>query len=162
MSVQKHLLTDCKPITLTQKFSWNIMSSHLWFIPLDHMQLTRDNYFRTVLKSILMFKLLHLSYKIHRQTIISFTNLLRAITLPRQTIMSFTTLLRVIILNTMIEENNWLNMKRKLKQLWPTIPPILTKWTIASHHNSLNTNKGDHNVGNAGPRLGQAENSSNA
>jgi hypothetical protein len=43
---------------------------------------------------------------------------------------------RLCIINLWLHNFTFYIMKRKLKQLWSTIPPILTKRTITSHINS--------------------------
>ena len=50
-------------------------------------------------------------------------------------------------------------MKRKLKQSWSEIPPILTKQTITFHLNSLNIKRGitTYDVINSDPGVGQAQ-----
>ena len=63
---------------------------------------------------------------------------------------------RLCIINLWLHNFTCYIMKRKLKQLWSTIPPILTKRTITSHLNSQNPeNTMTYEVGNPGPGLGQ-------
>ena len=52
-------------------------------------------------------------------------------------------------------------MKRKFKQWWSTIPPILTKRTITYHLNSLNTKKKPttYDFGKPGPDSGHEQQS---